>query len=52
MENKEREIPPMEMPGAYGDGDIPEVDLPGKANATPDIPYEMPGRKEAGKNSK
>lgn len=39
---------PMELPGrnssAYGDGDIPEIDLPGSDNATPDIPEELPGK--------
>ena len=39
---------PMELPGrdnsSYGDGDIPEIDLPGAANASPDIPQEFPER--------
>lgn len=39
---------PLELPGqnssTYGDGDIPEIDLPGAANATPDYPEECPGR--------
>lgn len=41
-------ITPMELPGknsdAYGDGDVPEIDLPGAANATPSIPEECPSR--------
>lgn len=40
---------PLELPGqnssAYGDGDIPEIDLPRPDNATPDIPQECPGRR-------
>lgn len=39
---------PLELPGqnssTYGDGDTPEIDLPGAANATPDYPEECPGR--------
>lgn len=39
---------PLELPGqnssTYGDGDIPEIDLPGTANATPSFPEECPGR--------
>ena len=39
---------PLEFPGrnssTYGDGDIPEIDLPGTADATPSIPEECPGR--------
>ena len=39
---------PLELPGrnssTYGDGDIPEIDLPGTADATPSIPEECPGR--------
>ncbi|MCB7317372.1 hypothetical protein [Lacrimispora sp. 210928-DFI.3.58] len=41
-------LTPMELPGknsdAYGDGDVPEIDLPGAANATPSIPEECPSR--------
>lgn len=37
---------PLELPGrnssTYGDGDIPEIDLPGGDNATPAIPEEFP----------
>lgn len=37
---------PLELPGrnssTYGDGDIPEIDLPGADSATPDIPLEFP----------
>lgn len=28
----------------YGDGDIPEIDLPSPSNVTRDIPYEFPGK--------
>lgn len=39
---------PLELPGrnssTYGDGDIPEIDLPGADNASPDIPQEFPER--------
>lgn len=37
---------PLELPGrnssTYGDGDIPEIDLPGADNATHDFPQEFP----------
>jgi len=38
---------PLEMPGsknknAYDDGNIPEIDLPGQADATNIIPDEVP----------
>lgn len=40
---------PLELPGqnssTYGDGDIPEIDLPGTAGATPSIPEECPAQK-------
>ena len=39
---------PLEGPGrnssTYGDGDIPEIDLPSRDNASPDIPREFPDR--------
>ena len=38
---------PLETPGrnsTYGDGDIPEIDLPSADNATPQIPLEFPER--------
>lgn len=38
---------PLEVPGrnsSYGDGDIPEIDLPSADNASPDIPQEFPER--------
>lgn len=39
---------PLELPGknsdSYGDGDIPEIDLPRSDNATPAIPEECPSR--------
>lgn len=41
MEKKEQEGTPYEAPAPYGDGDIPEIDLPGKADATPEIPEEL-----------
>lgn len=47
MEKKEQEGFPYEMPAPYGDGDIPEIDLPGKAIATNQIPDEFPGRDNA-----
>lgn len=50
MEKKEQEPSPMELPGAYGDGDIPEIDLPSKTNATNSIPEEMPTRSTANGN--
>lgn len=37
---------PLELPGrnssTYGDGDIPEIDLPGADSATHDFPQEFP----------
>lgn len=42
MNRQEQEGSPMEMPGPYGDDDIPEIDLPGTANATNEIPDEFP----------
>ena len=37
---------PLELPGrnssTYGDGDSPEIDLPGADNATHDFPQEFP----------
>lgn len=37
---------PLEFPGqnnsTYGDGDIPEIDLPKSADATPAYPVEFP----------
>lgn len=44
MRKSENQTSPLEMPGNYGDGDIPEIDLPGKANATDVIPDEVPRR--------
>ena len=38
---------PLETPGkisTYGDGDIPEIDLPSSDNASPEIPQEFPQR--------
>lgn len=42
---------PLEAPGpapgdnsTYGDGDIPEIDLPSADNASPQIPLEFPER--------
>lgn len=46
---KKQEGSPYEMPAPYGDGDIPEIDLPGKANATQEIPSEFPGGQTAGR---
>ena len=44
----QRPMEPIELPGrnssTYGDGDIPEIDLPGADNATPSIPEECPQR--------
>lgn len=44
----QKPLEPLELPGrnssTYGDGDIPEIDLPGAANATPAIPAECPER--------
>lgn len=40
----------IEAPGRYGDGDIPEIDLPKSDNASNTIPDELPGRqKNAGR---
>lgn len=47
MGRKEQEGSPYETPAPYGDGDIPEIDLPGKANASTDIPDELPGRDQS-----
>lgn len=33
----------------YGDGDIPEIDLPSPSNAVNSIPYEFPGKGGSGK---
>lgn len=50
MDNGQTQAPmePLELPGqnstTYGDGDIPEIDLPGAANATPSFPRECPGK--------
>ncbi len=35
----------------YGDGDIPEIDLPASDNASPDIPLEFPGKKRQARSS-
>ena len=38
---------PLETPGknsTYGNGDIPEIDLPSSDNASPEIPQEFPQR--------
>lgn len=48
MNNKDQNSSPYETSSPYGDGDIPEIDLPGKADATPDIPNEFPGRNQSG----
>lgn len=48
MESVQKPMEPLELPGkntsTYGDGDIPEIDLPGSDNATPSIPEECPQR--------
>ena len=49
MGRKEQEGSPYETPAPYGDGDIPEIDLPGTADATNDIPDECPGREQSGR---
>ena len=33
----------------YGDGDIPEIDLPSSSNAVEPIPYEFPGKDGSGR---
>ena len=33
----------------YGDGDIPEIDLPSPSNAVESIPYEFPGKDGSGR---
>lgn len=47
MESQQTQTP-LELPGrnssTYGDGDIPEIDLPCGDNATPSIPDECPAR--------
>lgn len=48
MRKKEQEGSPYEIPPPYGDGDIPEIDLPGKANTSNDIPNEFPGHNNQG----
>lgn len=48
MGRNEQEGSPYETPAPYGDGDIPEIDLPGKANASNDFPVEFPGRGSSG----
>lgn len=47
MDKNKQEGSPYETPAPYGDGDIPEIDLPGKAIATNQIPDEFPGRDNA-----